>query len=273
MKTQYRLLYRVASLMALTVGPSLFGTTLYLENFLRGDGTTSLSVGIPTINWEAYTGSSATDSTNASTLVYSTANYGASDAVAVNSQQSGVVYPAQSAHGFLGGSSASLSFGTALIVTDEYSIDTSAYTVDSFTWAMGNNNTSIGVRVAVQIDGNWYASNQLFTNTTAVVSYTSFPTQAETMTFTFTTDANAWRSLSLEVGTSLTISGTTLASDLPSGTITAFGWYVEGMTGNSALRLDDYTITGTAIPEPAESASLAAMTVLLIAMLRRRFHA
>ena len=127
-----------------------------------------------------------------------------------------------------------------------------------------------GFRIAVEIDGNWYASTAVLGNTTGVSSAANFGSQAVQVMFNWTTAASAWNSLTFVPGTSLLL-GSVLSSPLPSDPITAFGLYSDaepGTTGpgNATRRFDTYQIDSS-VPEPG-SVMLALLGVGVLAGLR-----
>ena len=156
--------------------------------------------------------------------------------------------------------------------TTGYTVDTTATPVQDVSFYAGSAaNGTFGIpgfRIAVQIDGNWYASSQVLANTVAVASAANFNTLAQQVTFNWTTTASAWDTLTFVPGTSLVL-GSTLTSDLPSDNITAFGLYSdqEAGGGNATRRFDTFQID--AVPEPG-SAALALFGIgILVTSLRR----
>jgi|ERR1039458_51683 hypothetical protein len=146
-----------------------------------------------------------------------------------------------------------------LVGTSQYTVDPAATNIQtiSFYAGSGNSGGSIpGFRIAVEIGGNWYATAQVFANTTAVGSIGSFPTGAQQQIFNWTTAASAWDTLTFVPGTSLVL-GSAVGSDLPSAPITAFGLYSDPVTNAAAAstrRWDTFEIDGTAVPEPSSVA-------------------
>ena len=126
-----------------------------------------------------------------------------------------------------------------------------------------------GFRIAVEIDGNWYASTEVLANTVAVASAANFNTLAQQETFTWTTAASAWDSLTFVPGTSLVL-GSTLTSDLPGDPITAFGLYSdqEPGGGNATRRFDTYQID--TVPEPSSVVLVLSGLGVLMSLRRSR---
>lgn len=125
--------------------------------------------------------------------------------------------------------------------TNEFSIDQSAFDIEQISWYQGNNNANAELRVALQIGGQWYVSNQVFTNP-AVGSGDDFVNEAVPKVFTFSTDASEWLDLIFTPGSELTL-GNSLANPLPAGTITGFGLYGQAPSGFT-MRFDTYQIEG-----------------------------
>lgn len=166
--------------------------------------------------------------------------------------------------------------GAGILWTNEYTIGRGAQELSSVSFYLGNGGTGATVRVALQIGGGWYVSNQTFANNPAVASGT-FGASSVLNTFNFTTSASAWRQLNFNApsltanGSQLSLVGTTLASALPSGDVTAFGLYVDAVaTNNGTVRVDSFEIATSAIPEPSAFASLAGAGALAFGALRRR---
>jgi len=156
----------------------------------------------------------------------------------------------------------------ALVYTDEYTIDRSAYDIESFIWNqanMGSNN----FRVALEIAGQWYVSDTAFSGPTNNSSGT-FGVNAGEKTLDF--DTAQWRSLNFSPGSTLGNPGSIVA--LPGGDITSFGLYG---TYNATQWFDTYTIAATAaatgpgiIPEPSTFLIWSLGLLGLIGCRRRR---
>jgi hypothetical protein len=170
-----------------------------------------------------------------------------------------------------GGTMASAPF---IAYTTGYTVDTAAALIQDITFYAGSANNAVsgipGFRIAVQIDGNWYATSQVFANTVAVGSAANFNTLAQQMTFTWTTAASAWDSLTFVPGTSLLL-GSVLSSPLPGNNITAFGLYSDAVTGagGATRRFDTFEIDAI-VPEP--SSIVLALSGLGVLMGFRRFR-
>lgn len=157
----------------------------------------------------------------------------------------------------------------AVLYTDEFPIDQTAFDISTISWEMrnSNNGASVGCRVVVEVDGNWYVSDETFTNGGSWSTYT----------FNFDNSAATWADLTFDVdmtGSPSDIAvGGTPTLDLPSETITRFGLYfrTNSLDGYRASRFTNFTIDAEPVPVPEPTAyTLLALALLLIALPRRR---
>jgi hypothetical protein len=172
-------------------------------------------------------------------------------------------------------SGAGASVNNWIAYTTGYTVDTTLNPIQDISFYAGStalNGVVPGFRIAVQIDGNWYASAQVLANAVSVASAANFHLGAgsggaQQVTFNWTTAASAWDSLSFTPGTTLVL-GSTLLSDLPGDPVTGFGLYSdqEPGGGNATRRFDTYQID--MVPEPS-SAVLALFGVGVLMSLRR----
>jgi len=163
--------------------------------------------------------------------------------------------------------------------TSAFTVDTSLYNVQDISFYAGSSAGTGGVipgfRIAVQIDGNWYASTQVLGNTNAVSSAGNFRNApnaggAQQQTFNWTTAASAWDSLTFVSSNSLAL-GSVLGSDLAGDNITAFGLYSDvNVAGAPIRRFDSYQIDATAVPEPSSVALVFAGFGMLLGLRRSR---
>jgi len=159
-----------------------------------------------------------------------------------------------------------------LAYTTGYTVNQTATPISDISFYAGNAlNSTMGIvpgeRIAVQIDGNWYVTSQVFGNTTGVSSAANFGAQAVQVVFNWTTAASAWDSLTFVPGTSLAL-GSTLTSNLSGDPITAFGLYSDAQLGTPATqRFDTYQIDSP-VPEPG-SIGLALAGIATLWGLRR----
>ncbi len=161
--------------------------------------------------------------------------------------------------------------GNALFWTPEFAttsstgsgINPSSFSSLSFSWYQGNGAVDASFRVALEIGGQWYASQQQFFNTAAVANAAAFATGAELKTFNYTAAASSWLQLNFDGSYSMTThtgtSGTVLGlgaqpGSALSGNIDAFGLFsdVPGSTGNR--RIDSFEIDVVQVPEPSSIA-------------------
>jgi hypothetical protein len=217
---------------------------IYTENFPNSTGANRA---MSTVGWNAAVGPSGTDTSTATT------NY----VVSFNLGQGNVA-------GYVGKTST----GTVgLAYTSEYVVDRSAFSISTISFYSNNTSAADSFRIALQIGGNWYATDTAFSrNSTTAGSPSNFPSNAELESFAFTDAAASWRALTFASGTSLSLSGTTLGSNLPGGNITAFGLYSASNVG--VLRFDTFQISATPIPEPS-AAGLLLVGGWLLARRRR----
>ncbi len=220
-----------------------------------------------TVGWFGAWGGNAADSSNPSPN-----NFGISSALGdpQNLDNINAGGPAASmANGLLFTSGTGAALTNWIAYTTAYTVDTTATPVQDISFYAGNAaNGSIipGFRVAVQIDGNWYASSQVLANTVGVSSAANFNSQAQQVTFNWTTDASAWVSLDFTPGTTLAL-GSTLASPLPGDNITAFGLYSDA-SGTATRRVDTFQID--AVPEPGSVVLVMLGAGMLIGLRRSR---
>ena len=167
-----------------------------------------------------------------------------------------------------------------LTYTTEYTVNPSLWNIGSISFYSGNTSNTFpngmpGYRIAVQIDGNWYASSQLLVQNNNIAAAANFNTSGQKLIFNWTTSASAWLSLSFTPGTTLAL-GSPVGSDLPADPITAFGLYSDpsvntnGIPGVATRRWDTYEIDGTVIPEPSSLALALIGLGTLLGLCRRR---
>ena len=218
---------------------------IYREVF-GNNGTTNANLNL--VGWSGDWGPTATDSSNPSPN-----NFGISTALGDPNNLDNINAGGPSlstANGLVFTSGGSPSTANWIVYTTGYTVNTTANPIQDISFYAGSaaNGASIpGFRIAVQIDGNWYASTQVLSNTVAVASASVFNTSAQKVTFNWTTTASAWDSLSFTPGSSLVL-GSTLGSPLPGDNVTAFGLYSDAEAG-ATRRFDTYQIDS--VPEPS----------------------
>jgi len=150
----------------------------------------------------------------------------------------------------------------ALVYTDEYAIDRSAYDIEAFIWSQATNGGTDNFQVALQIGGQWYLSDTAFVGPSNGSSGT-FDDNGREQTLGFT--GAQWRSLSFTPGSTLGSPGAIVA--LPGGDVTAFGLYGSY---NATSWFDSFTVAATIVPEPSTLALAAFGLLGLLACGRRR---
>ena len=247
---------------------------IYREVF--GNNTAGNNL-LSTVGWSGAWGPTATDSAGGGMIAN---NFGVSASLGSpqNLENINAGGPSLSqANGLLftsGGTAATMNW---IAYTTGYTVDTTANPIQDISFYAGSTvngaNGIPGFRIAVQIDGNWYASSAVLANPVSVSSAANFHNApggssggAQQVTFNWTTAASAWDSLTFVPGTSLVL-GSTLVSDLPGDNITAFGLYSDAEAGAGATRRFD-TFQMDTIPEPS-SVVLALSGVGVLMGLRR----
>jgi hypothetical protein len=136
--------------------------------------------------------------------------------------------------------------------------------VTNVTFYTKNNSTGSTANVAIQMGGEWYASTQNFRDGGGNALWA-------TNSFTFTTNAGAWRALNTN---NLSL-GATNASPLPSGDIQSIGIYgfAWGTGTANKIRLDEFIVNGSlpSAPQPgtptaSPSASVTAPTTVTLSV-------
>jgi len=242
---------------------------IYREVF--GNTSGAANANLSTVGWSGAWGPTATDSSNPSPN-----NFGISTALGDpqnldNINAGGPSLSLANGLAFTSGTGASLNNWIAY--TTGYTVNTALTPIQDISFYAGSAaNGSFGIpgfRIAVQIDGNWYASTEVLANTVAVSSAANFNTGAQQVTFNWTTAASAWDSLTFVPGTSLVL-GSTLTSPLPGDNITAFGLYSdqEAGGGNATRRVDTYQID--TVPEPSSVVLVLSGVGVLMSLRRSR---
>lgn len=246
-------------------------TPIYREVF---GNNTAFNLNVTAIGWAGAWGSTALAPSSLGGTY--TNNFGISNAAGSPSSLDNVN---------AGGASLSLANGLAftsggtmantnwLAYTTGYTVDTSAYSIQDISFYAGSaaNGASVpGFRIAVQIDGSWYATSQVFANATGIASASNFATQAQQKTFTWTTTASAWDSLNFTAGSTLSL-GSTLSSALPSDNITAFGLYSDAINGGATRRFDTFQIDASPVSAPEPSSVVLTLSGLGVLAGLRRF--
>ena len=248
---------------------------IYREVF--GNTAGGANANLSTVGWSGAWGPTATDSVGGGLVAN---NFGVSSALGdpqnLGNINAGVEL--SQANGLLftsGGAAATMNW---IAYTAGYTVDTTANPIQDISFYAGSAANAIsgipGFRIAVQIDGNWYASTAVLANTVAVATAGVFNTGAQKVTFNWTTDASAWDSLSFTPTVGLVpgtlVLGSTLVSPLPGGNITAFGLYSDTVTGTGGAtrRVDTFQIDP--VPEPSSVVLVLSGVGMLISLRRSR---
>ncbi len=214
-------------LSLLTASKSFCATVIYNEQF---DNSTGTSFAVSTIGWSSYLGSTAS---NISTQVNATVISAATG----NPSADGTGY-----FGFIGSGTYPAHTGTLSFLTTFSAVDIAGSTI---TWTMANGSTAPMVQLLIQVNGNWYVSNQSFSNTETYTSISTPSTASILQTLTFSTQASAWSAFTLTPWSSMSV-GSVLSSDLSSSSITGIGFYLSN-AADATVRIDSLTVT---VPEP-----------------------
>ncbi len=166
---------------------------------------------------------------------------------------------------------ADYSYINTLIYTNQYTIDRSAWELDSVTWyaagTSGGSNLE-SIQLALQIGGSWYVSKKTQMPALTGNAPSNFSTNAaERGIFNF--ESAEWYTLGAATGSPFAV-GTT-AITLPSGDITAFGLFVQPRQVNpSYVLFDSFVINATAVPEPGHLAAIGFLLALFCGVGRYR---
>ncbi len=144
---------------------------------------------------------------------------------------------------------------TTLAFTQQYTIDRSAWEVETISFYAAKTNVSLGtVRAAIRINSLWYVSGERMPAPLSSNADTAFATSARLIEINFSQEE--WYLLTAEVGSSFSIASGSVEA-LPEGDIDAFGVFADPLPPNDRrLMIDTYSITATAVPEPTSAALL-----------------
>lgn len=133
---------------------------------------------------------------------------------------------------------------------------------ESVTWKMGNTDSGTSVRVLVQQNGRWHASDATY-STAEFANAALFQAAPETKTLVFSPSAAQWRPLTLAPGRVLSLGGSPLAADLSSATITGLGFYIShrATPTSAATRIDDVVARGSFLPASSAAAPYASRLI------------
>lgn len=165
--------------------------------------------------------------------------------------------------------------GTApefLAFTDEFApIDLADFSELRFMWRQHASAENAQFRLALEIGGDWYATDVAFANSGSSQTGAGgeFTSEGVLRTINFSPLGSLWRELNFVPGSTLSLAGAARMSDLPWGPITRAGLFLTAPNGTS-MRFDTFQIEGVPLPEPATLALLALGGVALAAMRARR---
>ncbi len=140
--------------------------------------------------------------------------------------------------------------------TSEYSVNRSAFQVDTLSWygaGTGGGSDQDSLSAAVKINGAWYVS-QL----TRPMRFNPIALRASPTMPSHTVDFNYGKLvlLAADAGSPFAVGVTPIT--LPGGDIEAFGMYADLRPSNgSYLMFDTFQIDASAVPEPATTAMIA----------------
>ena len=248
-------------------------TPIYREVFGNSTNVSSANIAVSTTGWYGYLGPTATAASS-----FSPNNFGISSSVGRPTTLDNINAggPAASTqNGILFTSGNAVQAANWIAYQNTCTVNQTATPIQDISFYLGSGAGGVsgvipGFRVAVQIDGNWYATTQTFANTASVSSGANFNALAQQFTFNWTTAASAWESLTFVPGTTLA-SGSVLTSPLSGDPITAFGVYTDAeAAGDTATRrIDTFQIDAvTVVPEPS-SIVLGLFGVGVLMSLRR----
>ena len=253
---------------------------IYREVF--GNLSTGTNSAPSSVGWAGNWGATASDASVGDAPVGSFNNFGVSTALGSpnNLDNINAGGPALStANGLLFVSQAGQNF---IAYTTGYTVNQTLTPIQDISFYAGSTfDTAGGIpgfRIAVQQDGNWYASTQVLANSLNVTSAGNFHLApgsggAQQVTFNWTTAASAWDNLTFVAGTSLALGG--VSGGLNGDPITAFGLYSDatdslGNTENAIRRFDTYQIDSSVVPEPGSVVLVLSGVGLLIGLRRSR---
>ena len=198
---------------------------IYREVF--GNNTAGNNL-LSTVGWSGAWGPTATDSSNPSPN-----NFGISAALGdpQNLDNINAGGPSPSMANGLVFTSGTGAAAANWIAYTTYTVDPTATPIQDISFYAGSTvngaNGIPGFRIAVQIDGNWYASSAVLANPVSVSSAANFHNApggssggAQQVTFTWTTAASAWDTLTFTPNTTLALGG--ISGGLNADPITAF---------------------------------------------------
>lgn len=253
MKTKLNIMFAAALLLSLPVLAKA-GTVVYQETFDNSSGT----------DWNI---NAFNTNSSASWVVYG------GSSTATDLKFYGHVVAVKSAAGTDDGSLGYVWFSMDKKADESTNIRWSFATITTglniaaegatLSWDLGSSAQIPRSQLLLQIDGQWYISNELFqpTNNSQTWGTNSAKYHNEVV---FDTAASSWSTFTITPGGSLSI-GAQLSADLSSSaTITGIGVYAynTSTTAGAVVTLDTITITSS-IPEPSQASFIVGLGALL----------
>ena len=223
---------------------------LYTEDFANSTGTNQ---SFSTVGWGGYNGTNCIAASSVD-------NPGVGYFVASGSTAGFAMFRPTNNTGMIG-----------LVDTQEFSaIDRSGYSSLTFSWYQWVDNTNNASQLAVKMDGTWYVSKDVFTNSDVLAvngnSLTLASGRAQSLTLS---SASGWYQMTVNPEITLSV-GTTQVSLPMAGNIQAAGLYGTGTVAGTAICFDNYQISGVTIPEPGTMAMLTISVIGLLAFAWRK---
>lgn len=127
----------------------------------------------------------------------------------------------------------------SFFLTEEYTIDRSAFEVTRFTWAQASNSDPADTtRVAARVGGIWYVTEQTQSAIREPFAMQFWAPDSQSIDFSSAT----WRPLNFELGTVMSINTSSAPAALPAGDITGVGLWWDKMSTRGAF--DAFTVWG-----------------------------
>ncbi len=236
MSSSRTLVCRVAAFLTVLLPATEFAqfasaTTIYTETFDNPTGNVAAS----TVGWFAYGGSGCED----------VSSFGGNTSVsyyAGTGSTPGLLFTLPGAY----------TDARSLVGTTEFSaIDRSKYSSLSISWDQWVADTGLNSQLAVNVAGTWYVSKNVFSNTwTYTDSGANSIVEVGDVKSLAISSASGWYALTVTPGTTNGLNvGTTEVNFPTTGNIVGAGLYCTGPA--AALCIDNFQISGTAIPEPS----------------------
>jgi hypothetical protein len=264
---------------AILLSTQLTQAQIYREVFGNITGTGSSNASPSSVGWAGNWGATASDASVGDSAPGTFNNFGVSTALGKpqNLDNINAGGPALStANGLMFVSQAGQNF---IAYQSSYTVNQTLTPIQDISFYAGSTVSGDGAipgfRIAVQQDGNWYASTAVLANSANVSSagnFSSATVGAQQVTFNWTTAASAWDNLTFTPGVALALGG--ISGGLNGDPITAFGLYSDSTTplGNpetTIRRFDTYQIDST-VPEPGSVVLLLSGVGLLMGINRFR---